>query len=236
MALPIPLLLAGLLTAGSIGANAYGARQQDQARGAALAGERRRQNQFHTEAMGVNDRARDRYKDMAGQQEDRAGDLTDLYRAPAAETTAPNLPESNSGITVAYEDSERDKARAETDDRATKRADLMSFGDIFGDINRGMSRDAGDLSMVRGFQQGSLAPHMAELDAASYKGQGWRTAGDIMGLGAAVATPFALSGNAAPAWMSNLFGGGAAPAATAGAPMTAMRPMPRPNNLMGLYG
>jgi hypothetical protein len=230
--LPIPILLAAALTAGSVGANYMGARQADRARADVLRAERIRQKGYDKEAMALNAAAQDRYADVEKKQGEKASDLEAMYLEGADEVASPNLPATNSAITISESEKKSGEARAETDDRAKRRADLVSFGDLFGDIGRATGRDAGNLAMIRGFQQGSQAPLAAELDAATYAGQGWRTAGDVMAAGAAIATPFALSGAGTPAWLTNLMGQGGATAAARAPGM----PMPRPEGLVSLYG
>lgn len=231
MAFQIPLMLALALTGASAGANYIGARKADAARGDVLAAQRTRQKKLDDEAAGINRKAVERYDDYEGQQDEAASNLEQMYTAGADDFARPLTPASDSGITVSHAKAKSDKARAETDDLAARRARLNSFGDQMGTIGRATARDQTDLAGIFGFQRGNETPLAAELDAALQAGGGWRLAGDLLGGAGSIATMGALTGAQLPGLggLGSLFRGSAAP-------MTAARPMARPEGLMRLFG
>lgn len=225
----IPLLLALALTGASVGANAIGQRKQTAAVNDTMAAERRRQKGFDKEAFAINADAQDKFKDFQAQQDAKTGDLAAAFNAPSEEPSPVSLPPSSSNITVQRTSDEKAKSKEYTDQQGEARARLMSFGDIFGDLDTSFARDATDLAGIQGARAGSQSVLPSELDAASQEGSGWRLAGDIFGGLGSVATMGALSGATIPTLgLQGLFGG-AKPLAGA-ATRTAANP-----TLMGLY-
>lgn len=223
MALPalfLPLLFSGL----SMGANMMGARKQDEALAAATTAETSRQKRFDEQAYALNDKATDRYDNVAEQQSDRTENLAQLYKDAASSepvTQAVAAPQSSSNLVVASDARAKAKADARAENNAENLATLRSFGDLFGDLGRDQQRDASELNILGSFKRGSQSVLPMELQAAQSKGSGWRLAGDLFGAAGAIATPMALTAGGLPGW----FGGGAPLAGTeflaAGAPAKA---------------
>lgn len=197
MVLPLlPIALA--LTAGGIGARYMGAQQAQDATNDALAAERIRQEGFDQEARKINTRGRERYQDIAPQREAKASELADLFLGGADDAPSFGPPPSADSITVRKETDAKAKARDYTDRQGRARADMLSFGDLFGDIGVEQARDMTELNGIMGMRRGSQGVLPLELDAAAQEGGGWRLAGDIMsGLGS-VASMGALTGAQLP--------------------------------------
>ena len=209
MALPA-LLLPALFSGLSIGANAIGARKQDNAIASRLAQERMRQSRLDEEAFALNANARNRYDNIGEQSEARETDLSQLFRdatetPPAREMAA--LPATSSDIVTSRVGAETDKAKAETADRADRLGAMRGFGDLFGDMARGQSRDAQNVGMIGGFKRGSQGVLPMELEAASQKGANWMMLGDLLNMGAGLTLAPALSAGGGGG-LAGLFGGG----------------------------
>jgi hypothetical protein len=219
MAFPLlPLALA--LTAGGIGANYMGQKKAEDATQNTLAAERRRQSGFDREAEATTTKSRKRFEDFGEQQGDKADELADLFLADAGQAP-PALDAPTDTVTVQRTADEKADRREFTDQQGRARGNLLSFGDLFGDIGVGQARDMTDLSGIYGMRRGSQGVLPLELDAAGQEGGGMRMAGDIMGGLGSIATMGALSGATLP----SLFGRGAAGPALAGT-----------NSLFSLYG
>jgi hypothetical protein len=243
-----PLTIAGLaLTAGSTVMNTMAANQAASARNSALQAERARQSGLDREAEALNAQSQDRYKGFEGKQEAKNKELGDYFagqqtQEPVATETVPTADASN--ITVQEENRQRSQARADTNESAANLASLRSFGDLLGGISRAQARDAGQIGQIGGFKSGYAGVMPYELEAASQKGAGLRTLGDIMGGIGGLTTSAGLSGKSfgdLTGGISGLFSGGAKGATTAAtslAPATSLIPRPRPTGvgLGSIYG
>lgn len=194
------------LAVGSTVANQMAASEVEQARNDALAAERLRQGKLDQEADAINLQSQDRYRDFEGQQEERTQQLGDFLKSQTAEEPARGIamPESQSAITVQEEGRQRDVARAFTDQSAENLARLRSFGDLLGGIGRQQSRDAGLVSQLGNFKQGSQGVVPLEMQAAQSAGGGWRLLGDVLGSGAKAGMMAGAAGKG-PSW-DDLFG------------------------------
>lgn len=216
-----PLTIAGVaLTAGATAAQSMATSKIQHARNDALAAERIRQRGFDKEADALNARSLDRYKDFGGQQDQRGDQLGDYFanqkieQAGANQTAADQLaatalPTSSSGLVVAEEAKQRQKASDFAETQGQALGNLRSFGDLMGDIGRKQGLDATLLNQIGGFKKGSSNVLAHELEAAQSAGAGWNTAGQIMGALGTVGTAAGLGGG----WnsLSSMFG---APAGT----------------------
>jgi hypothetical protein len=221
--MPFPLLpLALALTAGGIGANYMGNQQAQRAQQDTMAAERRRQTGFDQEAEATTTKARQRYEGFEEKQGDKADELADMFLADAG-AAPPALDAPTDTVTVQRTAAEKGKRREFTDQQGKARGNLLSFGDLFGDIGVGQARDMTQLSGINGMRRGSQGVLPLELDEASQKGGGMRMAGDIMGGLGSIATMGALSGASLPA----LFGGAGKAAGPA---------MAGTNSLFSLFG
>lgn len=234
--MPIPFLLAAALMAASAGANYIGSKKAQGAQQDAMQAERIRQKKYDKQAYQTNDKSRERYKDFEGQAAQQETSLADLYAQDAPEAPIATMPTS-SNISVARGAEEMGKAKAETDDRGRRRAALMSLGETFGGIDRGLSDDFSHLNQIDSFRRGSQGVLPLELEEAQNAGNGWRLAGDILGGVGSIASMGALTGAEIPG-LPGIFAG-SAPIAAGGA----MRPMPRPKpgavgggGLLSLFG
>lgn len=213
MALPLlPLLFMG----GSIAANTIGNRKAQNALAGAQAAERTRQRQFDNESFALNEAAQSRYADMPAKIETKAGDLAEMFAAPAQEQPAQPVittPESTSNIVTSRENAAMTKAKGETDARATNLGNLRAFGDILGDASRMQGRDAGQLGLIGSMRRGSQSILPLELEAAQNKGAGFRLLGDILSFAGGAFGPggMAAGGLGGPltesAMFNPLFGG-----------------------------
>lgn len=212
-----PVTIAGIaLTGAASAANSYGQSQAQKARDDALAAERIRQRRFDQEAQVLNTRSRERYDDFGGQQDVRSGELGDYFagqkieqgsanEAASAEMARSQLPASASGITVAEEGKQRGQATQYAEQQGQALGELRSFGDLMGEIGRSTGRDASLLNQIGGFKQGSSNVLPYELDAASKKGSGAKTLGDILGLAGNTAVAAGVSGAIRPEMIAGWF-------------------------------
>ena len=190
-------LLPLLLGLGSTLANTVGARQRDNSIAQTMNAERVRQKKFDDDAFAANARAKSRYDDTAGGAADRATELSDLYTgAVAAEPTKAiaALPQSDSNIVLSSDAAGAERSTAEAGDEAQRRAKFKGFGDYFGDISRGVARDAGEVGMISSFKRGSQSVLPSELEAAQQKGAKWMMLGDLLNAGAGIAGGGGLKG------------------------------------------
>lgn len=207
MALPafaLPMLFAG----GSLGLNVLASNKQQGAVNDAYLAERNRQNTLDAEARAINNRARERYTDFEGQQEERKSELADLYtQSMDSEPARPvgATPATSSNVVVNAEAKAGEETRAELDDQAQRRATFRSFGDLFGGITRDGVRDRGDLGMIGGFKRGSQSISGLEMQEAAQAGQGLRNLADLFSLGAGATMPGALVD---PTSLAGIFAGG----------------------------
>jgi hypothetical protein len=213
MVLPLlPIALA--LTAAGMGANYVGAKKADNAVGSRIAAERHRQNTLDEEAFALNDKSRDRYEDIAPQQDAKAADLAEMFLSAGDDAPSFGPEASDDNITVRAENKAKAKSKAYTDQQGTARAQMMSLGDLFGDIGVDQARDMSALNGVMGFKRGSQGVLPMELDAAQGEGSGWRLAGDVLGGLGSVASMGAMTGAAMPGMgIFNKLGWGAKAAA-----------------------
>lgn len=195
----LPLLpIALALTAAGMGANYVGSRKAENAQADAMRAERIRQGSLDKEAFDINDKARDRYKDISTQQDAKATELADMFLADADSAPAFGPAPSSDNITVRAEDRARDKARDYTEGQGRARGRMLSLGDLFGDIGVDQAQDMSQLNGVLGMKRGSQGVLPLELDAAAGEGQGWRLAGDVLGGLGSVASMGAMTGASLP--------------------------------------
>ena len=153
-----PLTIAGMaLTAGSTVANSMAANKAAKARSSVMAAERVRQGMLDKEADALNLTSRERYTDFPEKQEERAGQLADLYNAPEATPAGELLPATTSNVTVQETEKQKAKAKEYTTKQGKALGTLRSFGDYLGDVSRSQAREAGLVGQIGGFKQGSAA-------------------------------------------------------------------------------
>lgn len=174
-----------------------------------MAAESIRQKGYDKEAAVRNVHAQDQYKDVQGQQGERAKTLSDYFTTQQAQPVADNgpvaLPASSSNVTNIATTNAKADAKAFTDKTGAALGQLRSFGDIMGQFARGTARDAGYVDQIGGFKKGSSAVLPYELEAANGKGAGMKLFGDILGglgkigIGAGLsgATPFGIGASSA---------------------------------------
>ena len=118
----------------------------------------------------------------------KKAELSDLFRTPVVTpntqyTQAP-LPPASSDLVNREINTKGDIAKAYVNHQADTLADLRSFGDLFGGIQRGQARDAQPVGQVGGFKKGSSAVEQLELDNANRAGNTEKMWADIAsGLG-----------------------------------------------------
>lgn len=210
----LPLAIA--LTAAGMGANYIGAKKADNATADVLRAERTRQSALDDQAFAINDQARDRYADIAPQQDAKAADLAEMFTTAGDNAPAFGPAPSADSITVQQEAKAKEKSKAYTDKVGTARGQMLSLGDLFGDIGVEQAQDMSTLNAINSQKRGSQGVLPFELDAAGQKGQGWRLTGDILGGLGSVASMGAMTGATLPGMGGILnFGRAAQPAATA---------------------
>jgi hypothetical protein len=183
--------------AGSIGANAIGAKKQDNALAGAMATERLRQKQYDDESFALNDAARGRVEAAPAQIETRGDDLAAMFAGNGQEAPAEPIittPASSSNVVMSREGAAMDKAKASTDARAGNLGELRAFGDVFGDVSRMQGRDAGQLGLIGSMRRGSQSILPMELEGAQGAGGNWRLLGDILSAGSMFAGPSGMLG------------------------------------------
>lgn len=227
-----PMMIAGLvLTAGSIAANSAAASQANKAREGAMTAERIRQKGYQQEADALNQDAQSQYQDFGTKQETKAGQLADYYQGQQAAAPLPDsaVPTSASNITVQEEAKQRDAAKDYTDKTGAALGQLRAFGDVMADTGRVQARDASQIGQIGGFMRGSQGVLPYELEAASHKGDGLRTAGSIMG---AVGSMLTMGSLMAPAGAANA-AAGAGTAAGIGSNGGALYSLYQPGTTLG---
>lgn len=211
--MPLPLL-PFLLGFGSTLANSVGTRQRDNSIAQTMNAERMRQKKFDDDAFAANARAKSRYEDTTGGAADRATELSDLYTGAVVDQPTKAiaaLPQSDSNIVLSSDAAGADRSAAEATDEAGRRAKFKSFGDYFGDVSRGVARDAGEVGMLSSFKRGSQAVLPSELEVAQQKGTKWMMLGDLLNAGAGLAGGGGLKGllgSGGGAGKMGMFGGG----------------------------
>lgn len=181
-----PLTIAGAaLTAGSTVANSVAASKQAKARDQALGAERIRQRGFDQEADALNARSQDNFEGFEGKREAKAAALGDYFAnevpSGANAVAASVMPSATNDIVTREMTKKSGEAKQFTDQQAGALAQMRSFGDLLGDNSRMMARDGSEIGQIGGFKRGSSNIIPLEMEAASQKGQGLRTFGDILG-------------------------------------------------------
>ena len=202
------------LSAASAGINAAAQAKVQRARDDAMAAERIRQNSLDKEAQALNVQSQDKYKDIQGQQDQKASELGDFFKgqevAPPPATEA--VPQSASNIVVQEQAKQQGKAKEFTDQTGQALGNLRSFGDLMAGLGREQSRNASLIGQVGGFKRGSSGVLSYELDDANRAGDGLKLFGDLLGGAGSIATNYGLSGTGG----GGLFGAKAASAKAAG--------------------
>lgn len=212
-----PLTIAGIgLSVGSVAANTMAQSKVQKARDDALAAERIRQRGYDQETDALNAQSRDRYKDFAGQQDQKAQQLGDYFagqkieqgsanQAAAQEMAASTVPQSSSNLVVAEEGKQKQKATDYAEAQGQALGNLRAFGDLMGDIGRKQARDASEIGQINSFKRGSSAVLPYELEAANSKGSGMKLFGDLLGMAGNVTTAAGLSGAITPEMVAGWF-------------------------------
>lgn len=198
-----PLTIAGaVLTLGSVVANTVAARKAESARENAISAFNTQNRVLDQEAAALNAISQDRFSDFGSDQAAKAETLGEFLQRQTAVEPPPGiaLPPSSSNLVVQEEDRQRAEARDFTGQSADALARLRSFGDVLGGISREQSRDAGGIGQLGSFKRGLSGILPLQLDAASKKGAGLRTLGDVLSGAGGVATMAGLGG-------ASLFGG-----------------------------
>lgn len=200
-----PITLALLGGGSTILGGLFGSSAQDKvdaARNQVIQDERARQAALSGEASGVNDQSLGRYNNFDTQQTAKAAQLADLFKTPVvtpntALTTAP-LPPIGSNQVQREVDNKTGIAQDYVDHQGDSLAKLRSFGDLFGGIQRGQARDAGQIGQLGDFKKGSTAVEQLELDNANRAGNGDKFFSDLLGGLGKVGLTAGLSGALAP--------------------------------------
>lgn len=203
-----PLIIAGLaLTAGSMVVNSIADNQVNNARNDVLHAEALRQRGFNREVDTINTQSQDRYQGFGDAQQERAGELADLFASDVGDpNTAGVLPQSSSNIVNQETDRQMGDAQAYVDQQSGALANMRSFGDLLGEKSLMQARDAGKVGQLGGFKQGSQAVMPYELDDAGKAGDNAKFFADLLRLGGTVATGSGISGGN----IANMFGGAGA--------------------------
>lgn len=182
------------------------------ARNRVLTDERNRQSQYDNNITALNTQSAQRFNGAPDKMGDRAKSVGDFYSAnggdvPASGATAGTTPGSTSNIVVQEGKRQLDKVKAFGGQQSDALANLRSFGDIFGEANRGVGQDAARIGVWNGFKQGSNSVLPLELETASHAGDGQKAFADILGGLGKVGMVAGLSGMGDGTIM-NLFGRG----------------------------
>lgn len=200
MPFPILIPIAAALLAGSVAAQNAAAKKSAKARSRALEADLIRNRQLRDEQYSLNEKARQGFDNVQGQMDQKASTLAGLYETAAREAlpAAPVMPDTTSSITVQEQNKQNTKAKAFTDQQAAARAELRSFGDVLGDANMNLGRQASLVNQLQGFQRGNSAVLPLELQAAALKGSGLRQLGDLLRGAGTIALSAGLAGAMAP--------------------------------------
>lgn len=184
------------------------------ARSNVMAAERIRQQQYDQEAMGYNERSRDRYEDFGDQQDAKAKSLGEMFTKETGAGVKPSVeglpqtPQSSSNIVVQESAKQLGQAKQFTDQQGNALGNLRAFGDLLGGISREQGRDAGYIGQIGGFKRGSSNVTSFELEEANNAGNSMAMMGQLVGgLGKA------MGGMAGGGGLGSMFG--AAPNAPA---------------------
>lgn len=201
------LLISGLLSAASAGANSMRQGKIDNARKDAMNAERIRQKAYDQEATAFNTQSQDRFKDYGTEQTAKGKSLGDYFAKASAPTEDANadagalMPTSSSDIVTREIGKQDANAGAFVGKQAAALGDLRAFGDLLGEKSTLQARDAGSIGQVGGFKKGSSAVLPYELEAANQKGAGLGILADLLG-GAGSVVSSAGSGG-----LGSMFGG-----------------------------
>lgn len=191
-----------------------GQRQAQAAQSRTMAAEQARQDSFAAASRDRVGTATDRVGAPAtiaateAATADRAAEL----RRVSTPATGQYLPGQGDAPQIVRDEIERRRAEAAgyLDQQGDARARLGGWGDALFGARQEIGRSGQDVATEAGFARGSAAVLPAELRAAQQRGQGWRTAGDLVTAGGMLGAPYASKG-----W-NWAFGGPAAPMATTG--------------------
>ncbi|WP_439392540.1 hypothetical protein ACRQ5Q_24255 [Bradyrhizobium sp. PMVTL-01] len=198
------------------------------ARAQALNAERGRQQAFDAEAKGVTDQSLGRYANFDQQMGADKDRLKTLFTTPTPGVSTPGynaaaLPAPGSDLVQREVNNKQALAHAYGIDQADKLAQLRSFGDVMGNIGRGVADDTGRVGQIGSFKKGSEAATQYELDSANRAGNTYKFFGDLLGGAGKVALTAGLSpqlASAAPAINANgTIAGAFGPTSVGGAPL-----------------
>jgi hypothetical protein len=192
-----------------------------------LNAERGRQQALDTEAKGVTDQSLGRYANFDQQQAADKSRLASLYTTPAPGVSTPTyqaaaLPAPGSDLVQREINAKMGLAKAYGADQADKLAGLRSFGDVMGNIGRGVADDTSRVGQIGSFKKGSEAATQYELDSANRAGNSYKVFGDLLGgagkvmLTAGLSPQLAGAGAVTPA---GTVAGAVGPTSVAGAPL-----------------
>lgn len=192
---PVSAISAAALAAGT-GAQIMGQNQARKAQRGVVAAERGRQQGYQERQAAAVDTATQgasRPAVEAATAERTAARAADLREAAPQQTGY--LPGQSAGPQIVRDEVDRQRGivSAFTNQQGDARAALGGFGDAVFRANTGIGRAAQDVGVQGGFARGSAGLLPLDLNAASYKGQGLRTAGDLLVLAGTAAPGLAQS-------------------------------------------
>ena len=221
-----PLLLLGLMTAASTGANYMAQKKVDKARGRAMEADRKSREAASKKAFAAQESTLDLLAKTAADQKTREAELAEKYKSAApvqVPVAAPQTPSQALGAgsesTATIEAGSRQAARAKeyTGQQALARAAMNSFGDVMVDTNIAAGKNENAIRRA-GIQASDYTRNVLplKLNAANQAGNTWGTIGDVIQLASAIYGPIGLSkggGGLAKAFDVSTRGGGGAASA-----------------------
>lgn len=195
-------LLGGASTLGSMFFNNSAQEKVDAARNAAIQQNRQQQAALDTEAKGITDKSLGRFSNFGTQLSNKASELGSYFNTPAAAPTDPYLiaalPASTNDVVNREIANKKAIATAFGQQQGTARGNLMSFGDLMGNIGRGQAQDAQAVGQLGNFKQGDTAVTNIALDNANRAGNTDAAIGNLLGGVGKVALTAGFSGRLAP--------------------------------------
>lgn len=170
--------------AGSVLANAAGAKQQADARNAALADNASHQAAYDATIGGLNQDALSKYAGFGGSTGTAQTGLANLYRQGVIGNGGPPpphaMPVSASNATNVELAKQTGIVNAKANGQADTRAALEAPGLALSDANLAAAPDFSQIGQQNNFKTGYAGTLPLSLDAAAQQGGGWRFFGDVL--------------------------------------------------------
>jgi len=197
----VMLGIAAALAAGAMAANAKAQRQIKKKRAGYMDAERTRQKKYQTDAFDTVDTGTDEFRkdkfdtDKKAKADELAGKFTDAQTPYLTSATQANTVAANSPLVVQEQENQLGQALDFTTQQGVAKSKLRSMGDVLFSKNTKLARNAGKITNLANFMQGSSNVLPLELVHANSAGDKMKQLGTMLQLASMVAGGAAGAGS-----------------------------------------